>query len=196
MNANMPEEVLTGSLGSRRLIIGITGASGVILGIRILEILHKIDEIETHLVISPAAKVTIAQETDWKISEVIALADVHYNDQDIGAAIASGSYLTMGMVVVPCSIKTLSAIANAYASDLLTAFDLHPPVGQPLAEPLTERELDVLRGIAAGQSNREIAEELVITVGTAKWHVNNIFGKLQVKRRTEAVARARQLGLL
>ena len=89
-----------------------------------------------------------------------------------------------------------STVASAYASDLFAAFDPSASAGQPLVEPLSERELEVLGGIAAGLSNREIAEELVITVGTTKWHINNIFGKLQVSRRTEAVARARDLGLL
>ena len=89
-----------------------------------------------------------------------------------------------------------STAASGYAGDLLAAIGTPVPAAQPLVEPLSERELDVLRGIAAGLSNREIAAELVITVGTTKWHINNIFGKLQVSRRTEAVARARELGLL
>lgn len=128
-----------------RLIIGITGASGVVLGIRTLELLHKIDEIETHLVVSPAGKITIAQETDWKISEVLALADVHYNYQDISAPIASGSYLTKGMVVLPCSVKTLSAIANSFASDLISrAADVTLKEGRPLL--LVVRETPLHRG--------------------------------------------------
>ena len=102
----------------RRLVVGITGASGVILGIRLLEALRTL-EIEAHLVVSPAARVTIAQETDWKVSEVLALAEVVYKHADLGAAIASGSFATLGMVVIPCSIKTLSAIANSYSGDLI-----------------------------------------------------------------------------
>ncbi len=88
---------------TQRLVVGITGASGVILGIRLLETL-RLTEIETHLIISPAGRATIAQETTWKVSDVLALADVTYNHQDIGATIASGSFATMGMVVIPCSI--------------------------------------------------------------------------------------------
>jgi 4-hydroxy-3-polyprenylbenzoate decarboxylase len=126
----------------KRLIVGITGASGVIMGIRTLEVLRKIDEIETHLVISPAAKIAIAQETEWKISEVLNLADVHRSCQDIGATIASGSYNTMGMIVIPCSIKTLSAIANSFAADLLSrAADVTLKEGRPLLLVLRETPL-------------------------------------------------------
>lgn len=124
-----------------RLVVGITGASGVILGIRLLEILHQV-EVETHLIISPAAKATIAQETDWKISDILSLADRTYNHADIGAAIASGSFSTQGMVVIPCSIKTLSAIANAYADNLITrAADVTLKEGRPLLLVVRETPL-------------------------------------------------------
>jgi 4-hydroxy-3-polyprenylbenzoate decarboxylase len=103
----------------KRLILGISGASGVILGIRALEILREIREIETHLILSPAAKLTITSETEWTPKNVFALADVVHNYNDIGAPIASGSFATLGMIVLPCSIKTLSAIANSYADNLL-----------------------------------------------------------------------------
>jgi 4-hydroxy-3-polyprenylbenzoate decarboxylase len=127
-----------------RLVVGITGASGVILGIRLLEVLRS-TAIETHLIVSPAARVTIAQETDWKVSDVQALADVTYNPNDIAAAIASGSYSTRGMVIVPCSIKTLSAVANSYADDLLTrAADVTLKEGRPLL--LVVRETPYHRG--------------------------------------------------
>jgi 4-hydroxy-3-polyprenylbenzoate decarboxylase len=127
-----------------RLVVGITGASGVILGIRLLEITRPMP-IETHLVISPAARVTIAQETEWKISDVLSLADVTYNHGDIGASIASGSYATLGMVVIPCSIKTLSGIANSFADDLITrSADVTLKEGRPLL--LAVRETPLHRG--------------------------------------------------
>jgi 4-hydroxy-3-polyprenylbenzoate decarboxylase len=117
----------------RRLVVGISGASGVIYGIRLLQVLKHGKEIETHLVLSAAAKATIAQETDWKISDVEALATVVYNPNDIGGSIASGSFMTMGMVIVPCSIKTLSAVANCYSADLMSrAADVCLKEGRPL----------------------------------------------------------------
>lgn len=103
----------------RRLIIGISGASGAIYGIRALEALSAVPDVETHLVMSGSARRTIADETDWKPSAVEALADVVYPHGDIGAAIASGSYITAGMIVAPCSIKTLSEIANSHNDNLL-----------------------------------------------------------------------------
>jgi 4-hydroxy-3-polyprenylbenzoate decarboxylase len=145
MNSEKNKDHLTGHQTPRRLVIGISGASGVIMGIRTLEVLCQIEGVETHLVMSPGAKVTIAQETDWKISDVQALADVHHNYQDIGATIASGSYETMGMVVIPCSIKTLSAIANSFANDLLSrAADVTLKEGRPLI--LVVRETPLHRG--------------------------------------------------
>jgi 4-hydroxy-3-polyprenylbenzoate decarboxylase len=129
---------------AERLVVGITGASGVILGIRLLEVLRGLPY-ETHLVLSPAARATIAQETDWKVSDVQSLAAAWYNHADIGAAIASGSFATRGMVVIPCSIKTLSAIANSYADDLITrAADVTLKEGRPLL--LVVRETPLHRG--------------------------------------------------
>ncbi len=117
---------------AKRLIVGITGASGIIYGIRALEIL-KDTATETHLVLSAAAKATIAQETDWKVSDVEALAAAKYDHRDVGAAIASGSFATMGMMIAPCSIKTLSAIANSFSADLLSrAADVCLKEGRPL----------------------------------------------------------------
>lgn len=104
---------------TQRLIVGISGASGAIYGVRLLELL-KPTPIETHLVISRAGAITIAAETDYSLSDVRALADVTYKIEDIGAAISSGSFKTMGMVVAPCSIKSLSEIATGITSSLLT----------------------------------------------------------------------------
>jgi 4-hydroxy-3-polyprenylbenzoate decarboxylase len=101
-----------------RLIIGITGASGVIYGIRILEVLKK-NGIETHLIISDAGKLNIKIETDYDVKNVLAMADFTYTSQDISASVASGSFLTMGMVIAPCTVKTLSGIANSYTENLL-----------------------------------------------------------------------------
>jgi 4-hydroxy-3-polyprenylbenzoate decarboxylase len=135
---------LNAGTAPRRLVVGITGASGAILGIRLLELLRSID-VETHLVLSPAARVTIHQETSWKVGDVLELADISYKDQDIGAAIASGSFATMGMVIIPCSIKTLSAVANSYADELVTrAADVTLKEGRPLV--LVVRETPLHRG--------------------------------------------------
>ncbi len=103
----------------QRIIIGITGASGVIYGIRALQALAERDDVETHLLLSQAAVTNIAIETDYKVEDVRGLADVCHNDDNLAASIASGSFPTAGMMVLPCSIKTLSGIANSYADNLM-----------------------------------------------------------------------------
>jgi 4-hydroxy-3-polyprenylbenzoate decarboxylase len=102
----------------RRLVVGISGASGTIYGVRMLELLRETD-IETHLVMSKAAELTLAFETDYKPKDVRALATVNHPNADIGATISSGSFQTIGMVVAPCSIKTMSEIATGVTSTLL-----------------------------------------------------------------------------
>ncbi|MFB0536594.1 MAG: UbiX family flavin prenyltransferase [Anaerolineae bacterium] len=102
----------------KRLIVGISGASAAIYGIRLLEVLRERD-VETHLVITPVAKEIILLETDFTVEEVEAMANYAYDIDNMGAAIASGSFKTDGMVIVPCSIKSLSAIANSYSANLL-----------------------------------------------------------------------------
>jgi len=102
-----------------KIIVGISGASGVIYGIRLLEILRTVSEVETHLVISTAGGQTIGLETDYTPAEVMALADVTYRFNDIAAAISSGSFKTSGMVVIPCSMKTLAGIAHSFSDNLL-----------------------------------------------------------------------------
>lgn len=104
---------------ANRLVIGISGASGVIYGVRLLEVLRSLP-VETHLVMSRAAETTLAYETERKSAQVRALADAAYGINDLGAALASGSFTTMGMVVAPCSIRTMSEIATGATSNLLT----------------------------------------------------------------------------
>lgn len=103
----------------RRLIIGISAASGVMLGIRALEILRETD-IESHLVISKATALTVASETDLHLDDIKSLADHVYPANDIAAAISSGSYKTIGMLIAPCSIKTMGEIASGVTSNLLS----------------------------------------------------------------------------
>lgn len=103
----------------RRMIVGISGATGIIYGLRILEVLRSLD-IETHLVMSKPGECTLAHETMLKVRDVRAMADFSYGDADIGAAIASGSFRTMGMIVAPCSVRSLSAIATGNTDGLLT----------------------------------------------------------------------------
>ena len=104
----------------KRIVVAITGASGAIYGIRTLEILRERSDTETHLVISDSGRATIAQETRRSIEEVRSLADVVHPFRELGASIASGSFRTDGMLVAPCSIRTLSAIANCATGDLVS----------------------------------------------------------------------------
>jgi len=103
----------------KRLIVGISGASGAILGINILEVLKENPEWETHLIISANAEVTISEETKYTLEEVINLADVAYDINNISASLASGTYKTEGMVIVPCSMKTAAGVACGYSDNLL-----------------------------------------------------------------------------
>jgi len=107
------------SENKKRLIIALTGASGAIYGIRALQALQAADDIETHLVISPSAQCTIAEETDMAVDDIKALADQVHSFKDIGASLSSGSYPTLGMLIAPCSVKTLSGIANCYDDNLI-----------------------------------------------------------------------------
>ena len=107
------------SENKKRLIIALTGASGAIYGIRALQALQAADDIETHLVISPSAQCTIAEETDMAVEDIKALADQVHSFKDIGASLSSGSYQTLGMLIAPCSVKTLSGIANCYDDNLI-----------------------------------------------------------------------------
>lgn len=104
----------------KKIIIGMSGASGLIYGIRLLEVLKADPQVETHLVMTASARLNISLETDWQADAVIALADQVHSVKDLAASIASGSFRTDGMIVAPCSMKTLSAIVNSYADNLLT----------------------------------------------------------------------------
>ncbi|RTN25554.1 UbiX family flavin prenyltransferase [Enterobacter quasimori] len=104
----------------KRLIIGISGASGAIYGVRLLQVLRDVADVETHLVMSQAARQTLSLETGLSLRDVQALADVVHDARDIAASISSGSFKTAGMVILPCSIKTLSGIVNSYTDTLVT----------------------------------------------------------------------------
>jgi len=127
-----------------RLVVGISGSSGAIYGIRLLEVLRKVSDLETHLVISAAGKRTILEETDYTVKDVEALATRVHDNRDIGAALASGSFRTGGMVIAPCSIKTVSALANCYAETLMhRAGDVTLKEGRPLVVVVRETPLHV-----------------------------------------------------
>jgi len=129
----------------QRLIVGLSGASGVVYGIRLLEVLRRHPDVETHLILTKPAERTIAEETALSPAAVRALAGVVHAPSDIGAAPASGSFPTMGMVVVPCSIRTASAIAYCQADNLLTrAADVTLKEGRKLV--LVVRETPLHRG--------------------------------------------------
>jgi len=102
-----------------RLIVGMSGASGAIYGIRLLEILKTIPEVETHLVMTASAKLNILAESERDLESITSLADEVHNNRNVGASIASGSFKTAGMIITPCSMKTLSGIVHSYADNLL-----------------------------------------------------------------------------
>jgi len=101
------------------LVVGMTGASGAIYGIRLLEVLADCKEVEVHLIISDTAARIIEHETGWQPDQVKALANVNYDNSDIGARLASGSFRRDGMIIAPCSMKTLAALANSYTDNLI-----------------------------------------------------------------------------
>ncbi|MBI4241029.1 MAG: UbiX family flavin prenyltransferase [Candidatus Rokubacteria bacterium] len=118
---------------TKRIAVAITGATGVIYGIRVLELLRGIPEVEIHLVISAPGKRTIVEETDYAVRDVEALAHRVYDNKDIGASLASGSFRTGGMIIAPCSIKTASAVAYCRSDTLIArAADVTLKEGRPL----------------------------------------------------------------
>ena len=128
----------------RRVIVAITGASGTIFGVRTLEVLQSIDGIETHLILSEGAEATLRHEIDRSPADIERLADVVYSDRDLAASIASGSFRVDAMVVAPCSIKTLSGIANSYDDNLVVrAADVRLKERQPLVLLVRETPLHI-----------------------------------------------------
>jgi 4-hydroxy-3-polyprenylbenzoate decarboxylase len=128
-----------------RIIIGMSGASGIVYGIRLLEVLSSIENCETHLVMSDGAKLTIKLESELNVKQIEALADVVHKDHNLAASIASGSFKTHGMIIAPCSMKTLSAVANSFGENLLVrAADVILKERRPLV--LLPREMPLHAG--------------------------------------------------
>jgi 4-hydroxy-3-polyprenylbenzoate decarboxylase len=126
----------------RRIVVAMTGASGAVLGVRTLELLADLPDVTTHLVVSPSAAMTLRSETDYTIGDLHELADHTHKISAIGDSIASGSFPVDGMIVTPCSIKTLSAIANCYSDNLITrAADVTLKEGRPLVLVVRETPL-------------------------------------------------------
>ena len=126
----------------KKLIVGISGASGAVYGVRLLQVLQQVADVESHLILSGAARQTLALETDYSLREVVDLADVVYDSRDIAASISSGSFRCYGMVILPCSMKTLSAIVNSYADDLMVrAADVMLKERRPLVLGVRETPL-------------------------------------------------------
>ena len=137
--------------GPRRIVVGISGASGAIYGVRLLRLLRQL-EVESHLVVSRSAQVTLAQEMHMKLADLQALADVCYPNADIGAAISSGSFRVDGMIIAPCSIKTLSEVATGCTGSLLSrAADVMLKERRPLVLMVRETPLHAghIRSLAA-----------------------------------------------
>ena len=127
-----------------RIVVGMSGATGAVFGIRILQVLAELEHVETHLVMSAPAKQTIALETDYTHNEVTALADHVHSNRNVAASIASGSFKWDGMAVIPCSINSLSGIANSYDDNLLTrAADVTLKERRPLILVLRETPLHI-----------------------------------------------------
>ena len=126
----------------KRYVVGITGSTGSIYGIRLLQKLREVKDAEVHLVVSGPGKRTLVEETDWSLKDVEALAHVVHDDKDIGASLASGSFRTAGMVIAPCSVKTVSALASSYADTLIArAGDVHLKEGRTLIAVVRETPL-------------------------------------------------------
>jgi flavin prenyltransferase len=150
----------------KRIVVGITGSTGSAYGIRLLEVLRATPEVEVHLVISAPGKKTLLAETDWSVKDVEALAHVVYDNRDIGAALASGSFRTAGMAIAPCSVKTVSQLASCHSDTLIArAGDVTLKEGRTLVAVVRETPLHVghLRQMLA------LAEMGAVTFWTTRW---------------------------
>jgi 4-hydroxy-3-polyprenylbenzoate decarboxylase len=126
----------------RRIVVGLSGSTGAIYGVRLLECLKAAGDVETHLVLSAPARRTLVEETDFTVRDVEALADVTYDNRDVGAAVASGSFRTAGMAIAPCSVKTMSALAYGLTDTLIArAGDVTLKEGRPLIVMVRETPL-------------------------------------------------------
>ena len=157
---------MTGNANTKkRVVIGMSGASGAILGIEALRIFRELGGYETHLIVSTGAELTIALETGATLDEVRALADVVHDNANLGAAVASGSFRTMGMLVVPCSMKTVAGIAHGFSDNLLLrAADVMLKEGRPLVLMPRETPLSIihLRNLlAAAEAGAAIVPPMV-----------------------------------
>ena len=166
------------------IVVGITGASGVIYGIRLLEALNELN-IESSLVISDAAKVVIESETDYKVEDVISLADTYYDFNDLTASINSGSFKADALAIVPCSMKTLSSIANGYGANTITRVadvslkERRPVVIVPRETPL--RSIHIQNMLTLSQEGAIILPAmpgLYSTHDTVDDQINFIVGKI------------------
>ena len=120
MDAPIHKRSVSAETDRPRLIVGISGASGAVIGIELLRVLRELGQIETHLIVTPSGAITAAQEMDFHRSDFEALVDVMHNVRDIGACVASGSFKSHGMVIAPCSMKTLASVAHGMSDNLLT----------------------------------------------------------------------------
>jgi flavin prenyltransferase len=128
----------------KRLVVGLTGSTGSVYGIRLLQVLRTTPDVEVHLVISAPGKRTLVEETDWSVKDVEALAHAVYDDRDVGAPLASGSFKTAGMAIAPCSVKTVSALANGHTDTLISrAGDVTLKEGRPLVAVVRETPLHI-----------------------------------------------------
>ena len=157
---------MTGNRNTKkRVVVGMSGASGAILGIEALRIFRELGGYETHLIISTGAVLTLALETDSTLDEVRGLADVVHDNANLGAAVASGSFRTMGMLVVPCSMKTVAGIAHGFSDNLLLrAADVMLKEGRPLVLMPRETPLSIihLRNLlAAAEAGAAIVPPMV-----------------------------------